>query len=107
MNAMTLSDAALRLLTSPISTLTSSGPSSNNSPSPLERTRIPELLRRTSWASSSSSSSSADTADTELREWNYRRRSTGGGQDEVERKRWETRALRDRMAERTWREFWG
>ncbi|KAH7360108.1 hypothetical protein BKA65DRAFT_473277 [Rhexocercosporidium sp. MPI-PUGE-AT-0058] len=91
---MTLSEAALRLLTSPLSTLTSSASSS-----PLERT--PELMRRTSWGSSSSSSS-ADTADTELREWNYRRRSIGGAQDEVERKRWEGRAMRDRIEDAVW-----
>ncbi|KAK0101258.1 hypothetical protein ONS95_006436 [Cadophora gregata] len=105
---MTVTDSALRLLTAPLPLLTTlSGPSiTSSSPHPHH---TPELMRRTSWGSVSSSSS-ASTADTELREWDYRgtkRRSTAGEQDEVERKRWEGRRMRDRLAERTWREFWG
>ncbi|KAH7396019.1 hypothetical protein BKA64DRAFT_709389 [Cadophora sp. MPI-SDFR-AT-0126] len=113
---MTVTEAALRLLTTPLTSLSgvssaSASTSAGSNPSGHHH-RTPELMRRTSWgsvsSSSSSSSSSADTADTELREWDYRRRrGTGGEQDEVERKRCEGKRVRDRLAERTWREFWG
>ncbi|CZS92998.1 hypothetical protein WAI453_000760 [Rhynchosporium graminicola] len=73
--------------------------------------RMPEPRRRSnSWGSSSNSST--DTADTELRDWTYtngsgNRNSDAGEQDEVQRKRREGRRVRDKIAERTWREFWG
>ncbi|KAI9056040.1 hypothetical protein LZ554_000971 [Drepanopeziza brunnea f. sp. 'monogermtubi'] len=103
-----MADAALRLLTSSLHIIASAA-SSVASPSPTTDPQPPPLplSRRTSWGSEVSASSSTDTTDTtdtELRPWDYSRQRE---QDEVRRKRQEGSVLKDRLAERTWREFWG
>ncbi|KAJ5053929.1 uncharacterized protein L3040_000219 [Drepanopeziza brunnea f. sp. 'multigermtubi'] len=106
-----MADAALRLLTSSLHIIASAA-SSVASPSSTTDPHLPHLpplplSRRTSWGSvvsASSSTDTTDTTDTELRPWDYSRRRE---QDEVRRKRQEGSVLKDRLAERTWREFWG
>lgn len=69
------------------------------------RLRSQSILSRSSSWGFSFSSNSMDIVNLELDPWKNPKKE-GREQDEVWRKREEMRVLRDKMAEKAWRQFW-
>jgi hypothetical protein len=102
---------ALRLLMSSISHIAPTSASAASSPTDLisPHQSRPSHIRRSSCGSTTSTSSTESCSETELLPWRYSRSryEQGGVQDEVKRKRKETSAKRNRLADEAWKSFWG